>query len=98
MHKVSSADQEQLIQLWQSAKMREVRDIILDLKTRGRTVFFSTHILSDTEMICDRVGLLMKGALKAVGTIDELVSRDVPYWEVALQGVVNGNLPCGRRQ
>jgi len=75
---------------------REVRDIILDLKSRGRTVFFSTHILSDTEMICDRVGLLMKGALKAVGTIDELVSRDVPYWEVALQGVVNGNLPCGR--
>jgi ABC-2 type transport system ATP-binding protein len=75
---------------------REVRDIILDLKARGRTVFFSTHILSDTETICDRVGLLVKGALKAVGTIDELVSRDVPYWEVALQGVVNGNLPCGR--
>jgi ABC-2 type transport system ATP-binding protein len=75
---------------------REVRDIILDLKARGRTVFFSTHILSDTEVICDRVGLLVKGALKAVGTIDELVSRDVPYWEVTLQGVVNGNLPCGR--
>src|SRR2546428_6041308 len=73
-----------------------VRDIILDLKARGRTVFFSTHILSDTEMICDRVGLLVKGSLKAVGTIDELVSRDVPYWEVALQGVVNGSLPCGR--
>ena len=75
---------------------REVRDIILDLKARGRTVFFSTHILSDTEMICDRVGLLVKGSLKAVGTIDELVSREVPYWEVTLQGVVNGNLPCGR--
>jgi ABC-2 type transport system ATP-binding protein len=75
---------------------REVRDIILGLKARGRTVFFSTHILSDTEMICDRVGLLVKGSLKAVGTIDELVSREVPYWEVALQGGVNGNLPCGR--
>jgi len=75
---------------------REVRDIILDLKARGRTVFFSTHILSDTEMICDRVGLLVKGALKAVGTIDELVARDVPYWEVALQGVKSGQLPCGR--
>ncbi len=74
---------------------REVRDIILDLKARGRTVFFSTHILSDTEMICDRVGLLVKGSLKAVGRIDELVSRDVPYWEVALRGVVNGGLPCG---
>src|SRR2546422_6658069 len=75
---------------------REVRDIILDLKARGRTVFFSTHILSDTEMICDRVGLLVKGSLKAVGTIDELVSREVPYWEVTLQGIVNGSLPCGR--
>src|SRR5882672_4652271 len=75
---------------------REVRDIILDLKTRGRTVFFSTHILSDTEMICDRVGLLVRGSLKAVGRIDDLVSRDVPYWEVALQGEVDGNLPCGR--
>ena len=75
---------------------REVRDIILDLKARGRTVFFSTHILSDTEMICDRVALLVKGSLKAVGTIDELVSSEVPYWEVTLQGVVNGDLPCGR--
>ncbi len=74
---------------------REVRDIILDLKARGRTVFFSTHILSDTEMICDRVGLLVKGSLKAVGRIDELVSREVPYWEVALRGVTDGGLPCG---
>jgi ABC-2 type transport system ATP-binding protein len=74
---------------------REVRDIILELKARGRTVFFSTHILSDTEMICDRVGLLVRGSLKAVGRIDDLVSRDIPYWEVALQGVKNGNLPCG---
>src|SRR3989454_6064214 len=54
---------------------REVRDIILDLKARGRTVFFSTHILSDTEMICDRVGLLVKGSLKAVGTIDRKSTR-----------------------
>ena len=75
---------------------REVRDIILELKSRGRTIFFSTHILSDTEMICDRVGLLVRGSLKAVGRIDELVSRDIPYWEVALQGVKNGNLPCGQ--
>ena len=74
---------------------REVRDIILDLKARGRTVFFSTHILSDTETICDRVGLLVKGSLKAVGRIDELVSREVPYWEVALRGITDGGLPCG---
>ena len=74
---------------------REVRDIILGLKARGRTIFFSTHILSDTEMICDRVGLLVRGSLKAVGRIDELVAREVPYWEVALRGLADGNLPCG---
>ncbi len=75
---------------------REVRDIILDLKARGKTVFFSTHILSDTEMICDRVGLLVRGSLKAVGAIDDLVAREVRFWEVALRGLKDGGLPCGR--
>jgi len=75
---------------------REVRDIILDLKARGRTIFFSTHILSDTEMICDRVGLLVRGSLKAVGRIDDLVSREVRFWEVGLKGVREQGLPCGQ--
>jgi ABC-2 type transport system ATP-binding protein len=75
---------------------REVRDIILELKTRGRTVFFSTHILSDTEMICDRVGMLVKGSLKAVGRIDDLLTREVPYWEVEARGVRDDGLPFGR--
>ncbi len=76
---------------------REVRDIILDLKARGRTVFFSTHILSDTEMICDRVGILVRGSLKAVGTIDDLLAGgDVPFWEVTLRGAPEDRLPCGR--
>ncbi len=75
---------------------REVRDIILDLKARGRTVFFSTHILSDTELICDRVGILVKGSLRAVGSIDDLVSSEVRFWEVALRGVRPEQIPCGR--
>jgi ABC-2 type transport system ATP-binding protein len=76
---------------------REVRDIILDLKARGRTVFFSTHILSDTEMICDRVGILVRGSLRAVGTIDDLLAGgDVPFWEVTLRGAPEDRLPCGR--
>jgi len=76
---------------------REVRDIILDLKARGRTVFFSTHILSDTEMICDRVGILVRGSLKAVGTIDDLLAvGEVPFWEVTLRGAPEDRLPCGR--
>src|SRR2546427_8380789 len=75
---------------------REVRDIILDLKARGRTVFFSTHILSDTETICDRVGMLVRGTLKAVGAIDDLVARRVRFWEVGVRGLRDDLLPCGR--
>jgi ABC-2 type transport system ATP-binding protein len=75
---------------------REVRDIILDLKARGRTVFFSTHILSDTEMICDRVGMLVRGTLTAVGAIEDLVAREIPFWEVTLRGLDGDLLPCGR--
>ncbi len=52
---------------------RDVRDIILRLKDHGKTIFFSTHILPDVEMICDRVGILVKGQLRAVGAVHELV-------------------------
>ncbi len=46
---------------------REVRDIILELKKQGKTVLFSTHILSDAEMLCDRVGVIVGGKLQGVG-------------------------------
>jgi len=52
---------------------REVRDIILELKREGRTVLFSTHILSDAEMLCDRVGVIVGGKLRGVGAPDEMV-------------------------
>ena len=42
---------------------KEFRDIIVDLRDRGKTVFFSTHILSDVEMICDRVGIVIEGRM-----------------------------------
>jgi ABC-2 type transport system ATP-binding protein len=52
---------------------REVRDIILELRREGRTVLFSTHILSDAEMLCDRVGVIAGGKLRGVGAPDEIV-------------------------
>ncbi len=55
---------------------RDVRDIILHLRERGKTVFFSSHILPDVEMICDRVGILVKGQLKAVGAVSDLVGSE----------------------
>jgi ABC-2 type transport system ATP-binding protein len=69
---------------------REVRDIILELKQQGRTVFFSTHILSDAEMLCDRVGVLVGGKLQGMGAPREIVSVEVLSMEILFE------LPEGR--
>ncbi len=53
---------------------REVRDLIDQLKHEGKTVFFSTHILSDAEALCDRVAVVHKGELKAVGAVADLTA------------------------
>ena len=63
---------------------REVRDLILQLKAEGKTVFFSTHILSDAEALCDRVAVLNRGRLVGVGRISELVEPRTGY-EVVLE-------------
>jgi ABC-2 type transport system ATP-binding protein len=52
---------------------REVRDIILDLKNAGKTILFSTHILSDAETLCDRVGVIAGGQLRGVGEPGSIV-------------------------
>jgi len=68
---------------------REVRDLIADLRTKGKTVFMSTHILSDVEALCDEVAILNHGRLAAVGTLDELLSMSAsaPSFEVSFRGV-----------
>jgi ABC-2 type transport system ATP-binding protein len=52
---------------------REVRDLIEELHHEGRTIFFSTHILSDAEALCDRVAVLNRGELKGVGVVADLI-------------------------
>ena len=64
---------------------REVRDIILELKKEGRTVLFSTHILSDAEMLCDRVGVIVGGKLRGVGTPGEMVGMESQGMEVLFE-------------
>jgi ABC-2 type transport system ATP-binding protein len=54
---------------------REVRDLIQQLRHEGKTVFFSTHILSDAEALCDRVGVIQQGELRGVGAVAELTSQ-----------------------
>src|SRR5512132_1614364 len=51
---------------------REVRDLISELRDEGKTVFMCSHILSDIEVLCDRVAILKKGRLAQVGYLDEL--------------------------
>jgi ABC-2 type transport system ATP-binding protein len=77
---------------------RSVREIILRLKAEGSTVFFSTHILSDAETLCDEVALLRGGSLVAKGRLDQILSLDVTHMEVLVSGLgpqdVSG-LPAG---
>jgi ABC-2 type transport system ATP-binding protein len=54
---------------------REIRDLMQSLKDEGKTVFFSTHILSDAEALCDRVAVLHKGELRGVGVVQDLLAR-----------------------
>jgi ABC-2 type transport system ATP-binding protein len=65
---------------------REVRDLMEQLKHEGKTVFFSTHILSDAEALCDRVAILHQGELRGVGAIEELTSSVQGKIEVVWQG------------
>ena len=58
---------------------RAVRDLIVQLKAEGKTVFFSTHILSDAEALCDRVAILTRGKLVGVGRISELLKPQGGY-------------------
>src|ERR1700752_322972 len=64
---------------------REVRDIILELKRDGKTVMFSTHILSDAEMLCDRVGVIVGGKLRGVGAPGELVGIQTSGMEILFE-------------
>jgi ABC-2 type transport system ATP-binding protein len=65
---------------------REVRDLMEQLKQEGKTVFFSTHILSDAESLCDRVAIIHRGVLRSVGAVEDLTSTVQAKVEVVWQG------------
>src|SRR5271156_6849048 len=72
---------------------REVREIILELKKQGRTVFFSTHILSDAEMLCDRVAVLAGGKLQGVGAPGAIVAIKAHAMEILFEAREGRALP-----
>ncbi len=71
---------------------RDVRDIILNQAAIGVTVFFSTHIIPDVEMICDRVAIIVDGRVQAIGAVSELVSDEAASYEATFVGAVPSDL------
>lgn len=67
-----------------------VKEIIVDLKKRGKCVFFSTHITSDVESICDRVGILIQGVLKSVGRVQTIMSEGVVGYSIRMRATIAG--------
>ncbi len=66
---------------------KQMRDVILRLKADGKTVIYSSHILSDVEEICDRVAILSKGKLHGVGQLNELLGVREQLVEMSIEGL-----------
>lgn len=76
---------------------KEVRDLILDLKKRGKTLLFASHILPDVEAVCDRVAVIHEGRTIEVGALDELLDDTHHEREIICSGVDPALLPESAR-
>ena len=65
---------------------REVRELILKLRDQGRTVFFSSHVLSDAEALCSNVAVMAKGRLAVSGRLADLLANQTRAWELVISG------------
>lgn len=73
---------------------KQVRDLILNLRDQGKTVFFSSHIIPDVEMICDRVAIILKGTLLETGRVDELIGHGYTQSvEIVCSGIKASDIP-----
>jgi ABC-2 type transport system ATP-binding protein len=70
-----------------------VKDIIMDLKKQGKTVFMSTHILNDLEVLCDRVGIIVKGSLRTVVDISELMTKGIESYSLLFSSLSEDVVP-----
>jgi ABC-2 type transport system ATP-binding protein len=66
---------------------RMIREAILHLRDEGKTIFFSSHVLSDVEELCDRIGMLVEGRLAHHGRVDDLPGRFMKEVEVSAEGL-----------
>ncbi|HXD19930.1 MAG TPA: ABC transporter ATP-binding protein [Vicinamibacterales bacterium] len=71
---------------------REIRQLILRLRDRGCTVFFSSHVLADAETLCSRVAILAKGRLAAEGRLSDMIAFEIRGWELVVSGLTESAL------
>ncbi len=75
---------------------REIRHLILRLRDRGCTVFFSSHVLGDAEALCSRVAILVNGHLATAGRLSEMLAFQVRGWELVVSGLTEAALQKAR--
>ncbi len=80
---------------------KDIRTLILSMREQGKTIFFSSHILQDMEMMVDRVGIIINGVISRQGKLSELISRSTQYYEVVCDHIsekdlaqIQGNFAC----
>jgi ABC-2 type transport system ATP-binding protein len=66
---------------------RKVADLLLDLKKRGKTIFFSSHILHDVETICDKIGIIVEGELRFHGKLSDVLHQSLQGFDVIVQNI-----------
>jgi ABC-2 type transport system ATP-binding protein len=66
---------------------KEIRDVIVRIRDEGKTVFLSSHILQDIEMICDRVAIIVNGQIVNQGELQSLISEKLLFTEIVLSGI-----------
>jgi ABC-2 type transport system ATP-binding protein len=66
---------------------KDVRDLILSLRDEGKTIFFTSHILQDAEVICDRVAIILGGRVVRQGYLDELLGQEISGVELVVEGI-----------
>ena len=75
---------------------REMRELILRLRDRGCTVFFSSHVLSDAETLCSRVAIMAQGRLVTAGALSDILAFQVRGWELVVSGVTDAALAAAK--
>ncbi len=66
---------------------KDVRDLILSLRDEGKTIFFTSHILADAEMICDQVAIIVRGKIVHQGYLDEILGQELSGVELVAEGI-----------